>query len=114
MAFNYLAGLASNFVTLSTSTLTASGSEDANFPAANAGVGLPAQPFKFAAAALDDKLTVDFGSANNPDTLRGEGYDRIFKDEDAFIKDDAMLAIRPLMFDTGAPIWNTTTPWGTA
>ncbi len=29
---------------------------------------------------------VDFGSADNPDSLRGEAYDRIFRDESAFIR----------------------------
>ena len=55
---------------------------------------------------------VDFGSADNPDTLRGEAYDRLFKDESAFIKAGAKNAIKPLTYDTGAPIWETTTPWG--
>jgi hypothetical protein len=55
---------------------------------------------------------VDFGSADNPDTLRGEAYDRMFKDESAFIKEGAKNAIKPLTYDTGAPIWETTTPWG--
>lgn len=55
---------------------------------------------------------VDFGSADNPDSLRGEAYDRIFIDERAFIKEGAMMIIKPLTFDTGAPIWETTTPWG--
>jgi len=55
---------------------------------------------------------VDFGSADNPDSLRGEGYDRQFKDESAFIKEGSKNAIKPLMYDTGGPIWETTTPWG--
>jgi len=55
---------------------------------------------------------IDFGSADNPNSLRGEAYKRVFIDESAFIKDDAMHAIKPLTFDTGAPIWETTTPWG--
>ena len=55
---------------------------------------------------------VDFGSADNPDSLRGEAYDRLFKDESAFIKEGANNAIKPLTYDTGAPIWETTTPWG--
>ena len=55
---------------------------------------------------------VDFGSADNPDSLRGEAYDRLFKDESAFIKAGADAAIKPLTYDTGAPIWETTTPWG--
>ena len=54
---------------------------------------------------------VDFGSADNPDSLRGENYDRIFLDEAEFIKHEAMNAIRPLIYDTGAPMWITTTPW---
>ncbi len=56
--------------------------------------------------------SIDFGSADNPDSLRGEAYDRVFIDESAFIKEGAMAAIKPLTFDTGAPIWETTTPWG--
>ena len=55
---------------------------------------------------------IDFGSADNPDSLRGEAYDRVFIDESAFIKKGAMDVIKPLTFDTGAPIWETTTPWG--
>lgn len=55
---------------------------------------------------------IDFGSADNPDSLRGEAYGRIFKDESAFIKEGAEHAIKPLSYDTGAPVWETTTPWG--
>ena len=55
---------------------------------------------------------VDFGSTDKPDSLRGEAYDRIFLDESSFIKDEAMSAIRPFTFDTDAPIWQTSTPWG--
>jgi len=54
---------------------------------------------------------IDFGSADNPDSLRGEAYDRVFLDEGEFIKEEAMNAIRPLIYDTGAPMWITTTPW---
>ena len=54
---------------------------------------------------------VDFGSADNPNSLRGEAYDRVFLDEGEFIKLEAMNAIRPLIYDTGAPMWITTTPW---
>ena len=54
---------------------------------------------------------IDFGSADNPTSLRGEAYDRVFLDEGEFIKEDAMAAIRPLIYDTGAPMWITTTPW---
>ena len=53
---------------------------------------------------------IDFGSADNPDSLRGEAYDRVFLDEGEFIKEDAMNAIRPLIYDVGAPMWITTTP----
>ena len=56
------------------------------------------------------KAIVDFGSADNPDSLRGEAYDRVFLDEGEFIKVEAMDAIRPLIYDTGAPMWITTTP----
>ena len=59
-----------------------------------------------------NKNFIDFGSADNPDSLRGEAYDRVFIDESAFIKKGAMDVIKPLTFDTGAPIWETTTPWG--
>ena len=55
--------------------------------------------------------TIDFGSADNPTSLRGEAYDRVFLDEGEFIKMEAMDAIRPLIYDTGAPMWITTTPW---
>jgi phage terminase large subunit-like protein len=54
---------------------------------------------------------IDFGSADNPDSLRGENYDRLFLDEAEFIKMGAMNAIRPLIYDFGAPMWITTTPW---
>ena len=40
---------------------------------------------------------VDFGSADNPNSLRGEAYDRVFLDEGEFIKEEAMNAIRPLI-----------------
>lgn len=53
-----------------------------------------------------------FMSTDNPTSLRSEAYDRLFIDEAAFIKDTAWNAIRPLTFDTGAPIWQTSTPWG--
>jgi len=56
--------------------------------------------------------TVEFGSADKPDSLRGEAYDRIFLDEAAFIKEAAIKVIRPFTFDTGAPVWMTSTPWG--
>lgn len=55
---------------------------------------------------------VDFGSADNPNSLRGEGYHRLFKDESAFIKEGAKNAIKPLTYDFGGPVWETTTPWG--
>jgi len=55
---------------------------------------------------------IDFGSADNPDSLRGFAYDRVFKDESAFIKKGADAAIKPLTYDKGAPVWETTTPWG--
>lgn len=53
-----------------------------------------------------------FMSTDNPTSLRGEAFDRLFIDEGAFIKENAWDAIRPLAFDTGAPIWQTSTPWG--
>lgn len=59
-----------------------------------------------------NKYIIDFASADNFTSLRGEAYDRIFIDEAAFIKEDAWNAIKPLAFDTGAPIWMTSTPWG--
>jgi phage terminase large subunit-like protein len=55
---------------------------------------------------------ISFGSADNPNSLRGEAYDRVFKDESAFIKKGADDAIKPLTYDVGAPVWETTTPWG--
>lgn len=55
---------------------------------------------------------INFGSADNPDSLRGEAYDRVFKDESSFIKRGADNAIKPLAYDKGAPVWETTTPWG--
>jgi len=54
---------------------------------------------------------IDFGSADNPKSLRGDAYDRIFLDEADFLKTDSMHAIKPLGFDTGAPIWRTSTAW---
>lgn len=55
---------------------------------------------------------IDFGSADNPNSLRGEAYERIFIDEAGFIKEGSMSSIRPLTFDVGAPMWLTSTPWG--
>ena len=55
---------------------------------------------------------VDFGSADNPDSLRGPAYDRVFKDEAPLIKKGADNAIKPLTYDKGAPVWETGTPWG--
>jgi len=55
---------------------------------------------------------IDFGSADNPNSIRGVAYDRVFKDESAFIKRGADNAIKPLTYDKGAPTWETTTPWG--
>lgn len=59
-----------------------------------------------------NKSFIDFGSADNPDSLRGFAYDRVGKDESAFIKKGADNAIKPLTYDRGAPVWETTTPWG--
>ena len=59
-----------------------------------------------------NKSFIAFGSADDPNSLRGEAYDRVFIDESAFIKKGAMDAIKPLTYDTGAPVWETTTPWG--
>jgi phage FluMu gp28-like protein len=55
---------------------------------------------------------IDFGSADNFDSIRGTSYDRLCLDEAGFIKDEAMTAIRPLIFDTGAPFWKIGTPNG--
>ncbi len=71
MAFDYLAGLAANLVT--TATITAS-SEDANYDADNVGIGWPAQPFKFNAAALDDTLDFDFASVQQPTLVSVHGH----------------------------------------
>lgn len=56
--------------------------------------------------------SIDFGSADNPDSLRGPGWDRVWKDESAFIKRGADAALKPTTYDKGAPVWETTTPWG--
>jgi len=72
-AFDYIAGLAENFATLSTTTITAS-SEDANFDTDNVGIGWPAKPFKFSVAAADDTLDFDFGSAKVPTILSVHGH----------------------------------------
>lgn len=58
-----------------------------------------------------NKAVIDFGSGDNPSTLRGEAYDRIFKDEAGFFKEEIDNVIRPMMFDTDADIWETSTPW---
>lgn len=55
---------------------------------------------------------IDFSSADNPNSIRGFAYDRVFKDESEFIKKGADNAIKPLTYDKGAPVWETTTPWG--
>ena len=55
---------------------------------------------------------IDFGSSDNFDSIRGQAYDRICLDEAGFVPDAAMAAIRPLIFDTGAPLWKIGTPNG--
>ena len=59
-----------------------------------------------------NKSFIDFASADNPNSIRGFAYDRVFKDESAFIKKGADNAVKPLTYDKGAPVWETTTPWG--
>lgn len=59
-----------------------------------------------------NKSFIYFASADNPNSLRGEAWDRVFKDESSFIKRGADNAIKPLTYDKGAPVWETTTPWG--
>jgi len=59
-----------------------------------------------------NKSFVEFASADNPNSIRGFAYDRVFKDESEFIKKGADGAIKPLTYDKGAPVWETTTPWG--
>jgi len=55
---------------------------------------------------------IDFASADNPNSIRGFAYDRVGKDESAFIKKGADNAIKPLTYDKGAPVWEFTSPWG--
>jgi hypothetical protein len=71
MAFLYLAGLSANLAT--SATLSAS-SVDASYPAANAGVGWPAQSFRFNAAAANDTLVADFASAKQPTLVSVHGH----------------------------------------
>ena len=71
MAFDYLAGTAANLVT--GATITAS-SEDTNYDADNVGVGWPAKPFRFNAAAADDTLDFDFASAKQPTLVSLHGH----------------------------------------
>jgi len=61
---------------------------------------------------LLNKNYVDFASADNPDSLRGFDYGRLFIDEAGLITEKGWHAIRPLAFDTGAPTWKTGTPGG--
>lgn len=58
------------------------------------------------------KSIIKFGSVDKPDTLRGRAYDRGMCDEAAFFKKSTYQAIRPMFFDTGAPIWWVSSPWG--
>lgn len=61
----------------------------------------------------NNRRQIDFASADNPDSLRGEGYDFVVEDESAFIKGKKSRdAIKPLTFDTGAPHWKLSTPHG--
>lgn len=55
---------------------------------------------------------IDFASADKPDSLRGEAYDRVVLDEAGNVKDSAMAAIRPMLFDSGGPLWKIGTPRG--
>lgn len=61
---------------------------------------------------LKNKHYIDFASADNPDSLRGFDYGRLFIDEAGLITEKGWHAIRPLAFDTGAPTWKTGTPGG--
>lgn len=73
MSFDYLAGLAANLATTATITTTQS-TEDANYVAGNAGVGWPAQSFRFNAAVANNTLDFDLGSAKSPTMISVHGH----------------------------------------
>ena len=55
---------------------------------------------------------IDFSSADNYDSLRGENYDFVAIDEAPFIKENAWNSIRPLIYDVGADMIESGTPFG--
>lgn len=99
MAFDYLAGLAANLVTVSGNVFSSS-SEDTNYPHENIATGWPAQPFKFNAAAADDQITVDFGSEKSVDVCGVHGHNidsgvtaiQLRKSSDNFSASDVLVA----------------------
>jgi len=57
--------------------------------------------------------TIDFRSADNPTSIRGESYHLVILDEAAFIKDDVVkYVIKPLLLDYDAPLIEISTPNG--
>lgn len=59
--FRYLAGSSANLI--STATLSQSGTEDSNFPLSNLKQDFGWRMFRYSAAAADDTITADLGSA---------------------------------------------------
>jgi len=56
---------------------------------------------------------IDFRSADNPTSIRGESYHLVILDEAAFIKDDVVkYVIKPLLIDYDAPLIEISTPNG--
>ncbi|MBW9222115.1 phage terminase large subunit [Methanothermococcus sp. SCGC AD-155-C09] len=57
--------------------------------------------------------TIDFRSADNPTSIRGESYHLVILDEAAFIKDNVVkYVIKPLLLDYDAPLIEISTPNG--
>lgn len=62
---------------------------------------------------LINNSTLWFKSADNPDTLRGEGINFLIMDEAAMMKQDAwQYALRPALMDTGGRVIMISTPKG--
>ena len=107
MAFDYLSGLAANLVTASGNVFSSS-SEDANYRHENIAAGWPAKPFKFNAAAADDQITVDFGSAKSVSICGVHGHNidsgvtaiQLRKSSDNFSGSDVLVATMTKAFPT--------------
>lgn len=60
---------------------------------------------------FNDGSLIEFRSADEPDSLRGDGLDILWMDEAAFIRSDAAYrVVRPALADKQGIVINTTTP----